>query len=61
MVLFRSPGAGEFGHAAQKTSGELWLPVSTLGFDQTGPYDMVVFADSTEIGRIHFKVRLQGS
>ncbi len=61
VVLFRSPGVGVFGDATKTTSGELWLPVSALTFDQTGAYDMVVFADNTEVGRIQFRVELQDS
>jgi hypothetical protein len=61
VVLFRSPGVGEFGDPTIKTSGELWLPVSALTFDQTGAYEMVVFADNSEVGRIQFSVKLQDS
>ena len=57
VVLFRSPGTGEYGNPTEKTSEELWLPVAPLNFDHDGGYDVVVFADGTEIGRVQFKIR----
>jgi hypothetical protein len=57
VVLFRSPGSGEFASPGKTTKGELWLPVSALPFDAAGAYDLVVFADKTEVGRVQFKVR----
>jgi Family of unknown function (DUF6941) len=59
IVLFRSPGAGQFGHPRKRTCGEMSLPVAPLAFDQDGDYHMVVFADEWEIGRAQFKVKLQ--
>ena len=58
MALFRS---SESGNPIEKTSGELGLPVAPLTFDQTGAYDMVVFAAGVEIGRIQFRITLRGS
>jgi hypothetical protein len=57
VVLFRSPGAGEFGNPTEKTSEELWLPVAPLMFEQDGGYDLVVFTDEIEVGRVQFKIR----
>ena len=56
LVLFRSPGAGECGNPDEATSAELWLPVVPLEFDRAGAYDLVVFADATEIGRVEFRI-----
>jgi hypothetical protein len=56
LVLFRSPGAGECGDPDERTSAELWLPVAPLSFDRAGVYDLVVFADGTEVGRVEFQI-----
>jgi hypothetical protein len=60
IVLFRSPGAGACGSPSKETSEELWLPVAPLLFEQDGGYDIVLFADETELGRVQFKIKRSG-
>jgi hypothetical protein len=55
IVLFRSPGAGQFGHPRKRTCGEMSLPVAPLTFAQNGDYHMVVFTDEWEMGRAQFR------
>jgi len=57
VILFKSPGAGEFGDPEGTGKGELWLPVSALRFERAGAFDMVIFAGDSEIGRLEFNVR----
>lgn len=57
VVLFRSPDGVEFGAPGQRSKGEIGLPVSSLRFDRTGAYELVVFADENEIGRLQFLVQ----
>ncbi|MFI5458534.1 MAG: DUF6941 family protein [Isosphaerales bacterium] len=57
VILFKSPGAGEFGDPEGPGKGELCLPVSALRFERAGTYDMVVFAGDNEIGRLEFNAR----
>jgi hypothetical protein len=57
LILFRSPGAGEFGIPGESTSGELWLPVAQLPFERPGTYAMVVLANGNEVARARFKIK----
>jgi len=57
-VLF---GSSESGNPTAETSGELGLPLAPLTFDQTGIFDMVVFAAGVEVGRVQFRVTLRDS
>jgi hypothetical protein len=57
VILFRSPGSGEFGNLNEAMSGELWLPVAELRFEGPGEFDMVVFADGIELARTDFNVK----
>jgi hypothetical protein len=59
LILFRSPGAGEFGSPGESASGELWLPIAALPFERPGTYAMVVFADGVEVARTPFKVKAE--
>ena len=56
LILFRSPGAGQFGNPEKLTTREIWLPIGSMEFDRVGAYEMVVFADGIEVGRTGFKV-----
>jgi hypothetical protein len=56
LVLFRSPGAGQFGSPDKLTTGEIWLPLGPTIFERAGSYEIVVFADGIEVDRTGFKV-----
>jgi len=60
VVLFRSPGSGEFARSAQTSIGEISLPIESLPFDRPGTYELVVFANQVKIGRVRFNVRTSG-
>ena len=56
LILFRSPGSGQFGNPEKPTIGEIWPPLGSMVFERPSAAEMVVFADGIEIGRTGFKV-----
>jgi streptogramin lyase len=56
-VLYRSEKAGEISHSERRSGSEMRFPIPSLQFDRPGEYEMVVFADTTDIARAQFKVK----
>lgn len=61
LVLFRSRNRVEFVAVQNQTKREICLPVSPLAFDRSGSYELVVFADENEVGRLEFSVQTFGA
>jgi Family of unknown function (DUF6941) len=57
VILFSSRGGRGFRTRGRKQKREIWLPVPALPFDRPGAYDLVLFADEDEVGRVQFDVR----
>lgn len=58
-VLFRSAGPAQFGAPPGRTPSEMRMPIAPLAVDHPGAFDMVVFIDGEEFGRVNFDVKLQ--
>ncbi len=59
-VVARTPYGTVYGTHGERTEGETALCVSGVVLRHPGTYDIVVFADDTEIDRLKFHVKLRG-